>query len=210
MDLLTIFALGVSAIGALILRFVATEIQDWMPAIARKIVENAVARLPQEDQKRYGEEWLAHLDEYPGKLAKLVQALGCIRGAEALAVSLRQSAKRSDAQLATEIEPAATVGSTVTSPSADHTEHIVKLALALFEKELSEIRGRPMMILESSSDQVKKCDFVFSDGKGHKHLIDVKMFMDDCGVDHSTPGCRRVVSALLHAFFRKQNRSGDA
>jgi hypothetical protein len=74
MDLLTIL---LSLTGAMILRLVAGEVQDWLPVMSRRLIDRAVDRLPASERPRYREEWYAHLDEYPGKLGKMLHAGGC-------------------------------------------------------------------------------------------------------------------------------------
>ncbi len=63
---------------------VAAELYCWAPHIARKSIERAVLRLPESERDRFREEWLAHLDECPGSLAKLWHSLGCFQGAAAM------------------------------------------------------------------------------------------------------------------------------
>jgi hypothetical protein len=70
MDLLTIAVFVLSILGAVALKFVVAEIQDWMPLLARRIIDRAVSHLPEHEQERYREEWYAHLDECPGTASK--------------------------------------------------------------------------------------------------------------------------------------------
>jgi hypothetical protein len=85
-------AIILSAFGALLLGFlgklVASEIHDLLPSLARSMVRRAVARLPLGERERYLEEWSADLEAYPGKLARLFRAAGCIYGARTLAKEL--------------------------------------------------------------------------------------------------------------------------
>ena len=81
MDLLTaLLALG-SLLCAAGIKLAISELQDWMPAIARRIVDCAVAQLPSGGQCRYREEWYADLDEFLGKLSKLLRAISLYCGA---------------------------------------------------------------------------------------------------------------------------------
>lgn len=58
------------------------EILAYAPRISRWLVNRAVRKLPEADRDRYREEWLAHADELPGHLTKLLHALDCeLRGA---------------------------------------------------------------------------------------------------------------------------------
>ena len=71
MDLLTAVLALISLIGAIVLKVLIGDLQDWLPTIARKLVDRAVARLPERKRERYREEWYAHLNECPGKIGKI-------------------------------------------------------------------------------------------------------------------------------------------
>jgi hypothetical protein len=88
MDLLTLLVVILSGIGAIGLKLVSSEIHDWIPIIARRIIDRAVRRLPSSVQERYREELYAHLEEWPGKIGKLFQAAKFHAGTEKLAKSL--------------------------------------------------------------------------------------------------------------------------
>ncbi len=66
----------IGAAIALALGLITNEIYDTSGWLARKIVARAAKRLPVEMQQRYREEWLAYLEECPGKLSRLVAAIG--------------------------------------------------------------------------------------------------------------------------------------
>jgi hypothetical protein len=55
----------------------AAEICDWAPSAARLIVRRAASKLPGYQRQRYEEEWLSHLEEYPGKITQVLQACRC-------------------------------------------------------------------------------------------------------------------------------------
>lgn len=67
-----IVSLLISIFGKLI----AEEVKDWLPAIASCITSRAVGILPEEMRERYSEEWCSHMDDVPGRLAKIFTALG--------------------------------------------------------------------------------------------------------------------------------------
>lgn len=69
-------------VGAILFALLTTEIRDWLPNLAHWIIERATARLPRNRRIRYLEEWLADNNCYPGRLAKLFHAMGCIRASE--------------------------------------------------------------------------------------------------------------------------------
>lgn len=76
MELVTLSLMMVSLLGAIILKLATTELQDWLPTIARRIIDRAVMRLPDEIRERYREEWYAHMDDCPGRVSKLWHAIG--------------------------------------------------------------------------------------------------------------------------------------
>ncbi|MEZ5787874.1 MAG: hypothetical protein R3D62_15685 [Xanthobacteraceae bacterium] len=69
---------------------IATELYDRAPSLARWLIACAVGRLPDYERDRYREEWLAHLNECPGKLGQLWHALGCLVSVPGLAKQLEQ------------------------------------------------------------------------------------------------------------------------
>jgi DNA-binding CsgD family transcriptional regulator len=83
---------------------VAAELYCWAPHIARKFIEQAVQRLPESEKERFQEEWLAHLDECPGSLAKLWHSLGCFQGATAIAATAPRVAAASSSKLSAETQ----------------------------------------------------------------------------------------------------------
>lgn len=89
-----------SAIGSIAGNMLASELYDRAPLFAVSLIEHAVKRLPEHEQERYREEWLAHLNEHHGKLGKVWHALGCVVGralvAQALASDQRLKSRKSD------------------------------------------------------------------------------------------------------------------
>lgn len=53
-----------------------TEINEWLPWLAKKIMRKAVLLLSEELRERYSEEWAAVLDDVPGKILPFVTACG--------------------------------------------------------------------------------------------------------------------------------------
>jgi hypothetical protein len=53
--------------------------------LARWIIGTAVNRLPASERERFREEWLAHLEETSGSLARIWHSVGCYLGAAELA-----------------------------------------------------------------------------------------------------------------------------
>lgn len=78
MDFLTtFFAIG-AVLAGLLGKLLASEVQDWLPALAHRLIKFASARLASSDRARHLEEWIADNNDYPGSLGKLVHAIGCI------------------------------------------------------------------------------------------------------------------------------------
>jgi hypothetical protein len=73
-----------AAIGAVAVHIIALELCTHAPSLARRLVAIATARLPPVLRARYEEEWLAHLCECPGPLAKLLHGIECVVCARAL------------------------------------------------------------------------------------------------------------------------------
>ncbi|AZG17197.1 sugar transferase [Cupriavidus pauculus] len=58
------------------------ELKDWLPWLARKVVSHAGRRLSPEMRERMEEEWLAELEQIPGKLSPLLFAVMLCRAAK--------------------------------------------------------------------------------------------------------------------------------
>ncbi len=71
MEPLITILLGV--IGSLL----AAEIWANAPRLGRWFIKRAIHLLPASKRDHYHEEWLSHLEEFPGAIAKLRHALGC-------------------------------------------------------------------------------------------------------------------------------------
>lgn len=72
-------------IGALFLTIVLAiltdEILAWSPRLAQYLVRISAKSLPPKLDKRMEEEWLAHMEEVPGKFSRLLFAVGTFRAA---------------------------------------------------------------------------------------------------------------------------------
>ena len=79
MDILMGVALIASVVIGVAGNLIASEIYDRSPSIARWLISRAAARLPKSEIARRKEEWLAHMEECPGKLGQLIHAVGCFR-----------------------------------------------------------------------------------------------------------------------------------
>jgi len=65
----------------------SAEFEAWAPVISRRLIEWAVLRLPEDEQARRLEEWLAHLNDVPGNFGKLFHSIGCLRAVGKLAAA---------------------------------------------------------------------------------------------------------------------------
>lgn len=95
------------------LGLVKDEVSAWLPVLARRIIQRAAAKLKErEDVDRYLEEWLAHLQECPGRLGQLFHALGVWQGAARMSKARHPQTLRIDVKrmlVATSIILAATI-----------------------------------------------------------------------------------------------------
>jgi hypothetical protein len=64
---------------AAISRQLTDEFKAWAPRLVSYLIQRAVRQLPENQRKRREEEWRSHVDEIPGKVGKLTEALDCLR-----------------------------------------------------------------------------------------------------------------------------------
>ena len=76
-------------------KLAADEIKAWLPILSQKILHFAVLRLPEEQRKRYVEEWEAHLMDIPGDFSKFVYSIDQVRAALKMAGIYRAGSKPS-------------------------------------------------------------------------------------------------------------------
>src|SRR5262245_35029289 len=105
MELLIAFSLmvGVFLVG-IFGNLVSSELYDRLPQLAGWLIRIAVKRLPENQRARFEEEWMAHLEECPGKLGRFIHAAGCFLGAAKLtrtlngpkAASVQENQRRDD------------------------------------------------------------------------------------------------------------------
>ena len=67
-----------------IVTLIAAECQDWLPRITAFVIRTAARSLPADSRDRYYEEWLAEAAYVPGKISRLIWALGLIRASFAM------------------------------------------------------------------------------------------------------------------------------
>lgn len=66
-----------------------SEFTDWLPWFAARLIGAAARTQPYAVRSRYAEEWLAELDDVPGKLAKLAFAIRILVRAPVTAAAIR-------------------------------------------------------------------------------------------------------------------------
>jgi len=76
--LLSVFAAALS-------RLLAEEFGAWTPSIIRSLIKIAVARLPEMKRERFTEEWQSHVNDVPGRIGKLLVAVGFLKAAHKIA-----------------------------------------------------------------------------------------------------------------------------
>ncbi len=74
--LIAVLLFILSVLIAVACNMLASELYDRAASFAHYLIDRAANRLPSHARERYREEWLAHLNDCPGKLSKLWHALG--------------------------------------------------------------------------------------------------------------------------------------
>jgi lipopolysaccharide/colanic/teichoic acid biosynthesis glycosyltransferase len=60
-------------------RQLADEFKAWTPWLIKRCIRRAVRQLPESLRERFTEEWQSHINEIPGEVGKLFEALGYLR-----------------------------------------------------------------------------------------------------------------------------------
>jgi len=74
--LLAVVAVVGGLLYAVLIRVLADECKAWLPWITERVIRHAVRKLPANQRERYGNEWHSYLDQRPGNILKLFEALG--------------------------------------------------------------------------------------------------------------------------------------
>lgn len=74
------FAIFVSVAGKL----GADEVKAWAPRLTERLIDLAVASLPEDQRGRYAEEWRSHVSDVPGDLSKIFVAACFISAAKTM------------------------------------------------------------------------------------------------------------------------------
>ncbi len=66
----------ITIIGSCIATLICAEFSAWAPRIAKSIASLAARHCPEDLRERMLEEWLAHVEQTPGRSSKVVVAIG--------------------------------------------------------------------------------------------------------------------------------------
>jgi hypothetical protein len=80
--------------GGVVVKILADDTQQWMVWLKGWCLRTAIGLLPEDQRERLGEEWLDHVDDRPGSLAKLWAAFSLVWGARTMAQARRQAMAR--------------------------------------------------------------------------------------------------------------------
>ncbi|BBH71702.1 hypothetical protein ACTI_83870 [Actinoplanes sp. OR16] len=89
MSLGWVVAVSTGMATLVLIPYLVQEIHECSPWLAERVLDRAVALLPEEDRDQYRAEWLAELSSLPGKATKLVCALGLLIAALRMRRALR-------------------------------------------------------------------------------------------------------------------------
>jgi hypothetical protein len=173
MDLLTGLLFFLSFLGALAVKLIIAEAQDWIPTLARRLIDHAAGQLPKSEQVRFREEWYSHLDECPGKLSKLWHAIGCAYGARAIAFVVSEAPRA--------------------QPNQQRTVRVARSTYTL-----SRAEGARFKLVISGDEQLfhpDLIDYLFRDQQGRAYYIELK------GASKLDRKTKYAVEELLERFL---------
>lgn len=74
---------------AVMIRLFGDELKAWMPWFTKRLLCIAIERLPEGQRERFAEEWASHINEVPGEIGKVINAVGCVSAAQKMASMLK-------------------------------------------------------------------------------------------------------------------------
>jgi hypothetical protein len=86
----------VGIFAAALSRQLTDEFEAWTQWIINHLVNRAVRRFAEEERSRFEEEWLAHVNELPGKIDKIIAALGFLSNARRISPAISVAKRFSD------------------------------------------------------------------------------------------------------------------
>ena len=147
----------VFVVVAIALPLLLAEFGDWCPWLADRIVRWAAGRLRDTTAcQRYEEEWIANLNEIPGRLARLVAAFGYMACVPSMRRSISQQGGRA----------------VLTGPSATPTAYLISSMYAPYLARIREV-GIMLERLRAAADnntQVRSFYVVGAEGIGKTTL----------------------------------------
>ncbi len=66
----------IGILGTALSRQLTDECKAWTPWLIKYFINRAINKLHEEERDRFAEEWLAHVNELPGEVGKIIAALG--------------------------------------------------------------------------------------------------------------------------------------
>jgi hypothetical protein len=87
-----IWILGV--VTAALSRLLADECKAWVPCFIKWLIRFASAGLPEDHRERYKEEWQSHIDEIPGDIWKIVNAVGFVWASQRMSSEMANKCPR--------------------------------------------------------------------------------------------------------------------
>jgi hypothetical protein len=98
MELIIVVIVAVVGIFAAALsRQLTDEFEAWTQWIINRLVKRALRALAEEERSRFEEEWLAHVNELPGKVDKIIAALGFLPNARRISSGISVAKRILDA-----------------------------------------------------------------------------------------------------------------
>jgi lipopolysaccharide/colanic/teichoic acid biosynthesis glycosyltransferase len=78
-----------SILAAAMSRQLTDEFKAWVPWLVERLLQLAIAQLPEGQRQRFDEEWRSHINEVPGNVGKLLAALGFLSAARKMSLILK-------------------------------------------------------------------------------------------------------------------------
>jgi hypothetical protein len=81
---------AVAVLTAVAVGLVVDDFKEWLPRIVERLIDRAVARLPDQGcRERFSEEWRSHVADTPGHLCKVWVSVGFLRASRSIARASR-------------------------------------------------------------------------------------------------------------------------